>query len=250
MLTGDTNPSHGDAIIDGHSVVGKMRRAQQSIGYCPQFDGLSGALTGREHLVLFSKLRGIPSTKLKETVDQTLAMLELTQHANKPVSTYSGGNCRRLSTAIALLANPPVVLLVSFILTQLTYSLTYHSLSLIRSFTLSCSLLPLLFLFFQDEPTSGVDPRARQFLWKIVHDIVKGGQTVVLTTHSMAECEALCSRVGIMVNGTLRCLGSPQQLKHKYGEGYRLKIRTALNNHMKTKEFLSENFPGATLKVS
>ena len=113
MLTGDTTPSHGDAIVDGHSVVDDMRKAQQSIGYCPQFDGLSGALTGREHLVLFSKLRGIPAAKLNDVVNQTLAVLELTQHANKPVRTYSGGNCRRLSTAIALLASPPVVLLVS-----------------------------------------------------------------------------------------------------------------------------------------
>ena len=111
--------------------------------------------------------------------------------------------------------------------------------------------LPLsLFLSPQDEPTSGVDPRARQFLWHIVHDMVRGGQTVVLTTHSMAECEALCSRVGIMVNGTLRCLGSPQQLKSKYGQGYRLKVRTAPDQHAQTKEYLRQNFPGATLKVS
>ena len=73
---------------------------------------------------------------------------------------------------------------------------------------------------------------------------------MVLTTHSMAECEALCSRVGIMVNGSLRCLGSPQQLKSKYGQGYRLKVRTTPSFHIKTKEFLNHNFSGATLKVS
>lgn len=90
-----------------------MNSVRQSIGYCPQFDALSGALTGRQHLILFSKLRGIPSHKLKEVTEEALQMLELTQHADKPVSAYSGGNCRRLQTAIALLANPPVILLVS-----------------------------------------------------------------------------------------------------------------------------------------
>lgn len=114
MITGDTIPSYGDATVNGYDIHGKMRKAQKNIGYCPQFDGLSGALTGREHLILFGKLRGLPSSELHETVEQTLKILELTQHANKPVSTYSGGNCRRLSTAVALLANPPVVLLVSY----------------------------------------------------------------------------------------------------------------------------------------
>ena len=94
------------------SILKKMSLARQSIGYCPQFDALSGALSGREHLILFSKLKGIPSHQLKEVVDEALVTLELTSHANKPVSAYSGGNCRRLSTAVALLANPPVILLV------------------------------------------------------------------------------------------------------------------------------------------
>ena len=89
-----------------------MSSARQSIGYCPQFEALSDGLTGRQHLVLFSKLRGIPSHQLKDVVNDALNMLELMPHADKPVSAYSGGNCRRLSTAIALLANPPLILLV------------------------------------------------------------------------------------------------------------------------------------------
>lgn len=93
-----------------------MSSARQSIGYCPQFEALSGGLTGRQHLVLFSKLRGIPPHQLNDVVNDALNMLELMPHADKPVSAYSGGNCRRLSTAIALLANPPVILLVSYII--------------------------------------------------------------------------------------------------------------------------------------
>ena len=94
------------------SVNKSVARARRSIGYCPQFDALSESLTGREHLVLFSKLRGIPPSRIQSTVTEALSRLELTPHADKPVGTYSGGNMRRLSTAIALIADPPVLLLV------------------------------------------------------------------------------------------------------------------------------------------
>lgn len=136
--------------------------------------------------------------------------LGLLEYADKPAGTYSGGNRRKLSTAIALLARPPLILL--------------------------------------DEPTSGVDPRARRFLWSIIRGVISSGQSVLLTTHSMAECEALCSRVGIMVNGRFRCLGSPQQLKSTYGEGYRVKVRVG-GELEAVKEFIRQNFESSTLKV-
>ena len=102
----------------------------------------------------------------------------------------------------------------------------------------------------QDEPTSGVDPRARHFLWSIIRGVVGAGQSVLLTTHSMAECEALCSRVGIMVNGVFRCLGTPQQLKSSYGEGYRLKVRADSGAGIEPlKEFVRQNFSNSILKV-
>lgn len=94
-----------------------------------------------------------------------------------------------------------------------------------------------------------MDPRARQFLWAIIRELVSAGQSVLLTTHSMEECEALCSRVGIMVNGSFRCLGSPQQLKSKYGQGYRLKIRTG-GQVEAVKEFIRQNISNACLKVN
>ena len=100
----------------------------------------------------------------------------------------------------------------------------------------------------QDEPTSGVDPHARHFLWDIVKGVTSSGHSVVLTTHSMAECEALCSRVGIMVNGSFQCLGTPQQLKSSYGGGYKLKIRTR-GLAGPVKEFMTERLGHAVLKV-
>ena len=132
MLTGDISPSGGDAFISGCSVC-KDGLAPGSIGYCPQVDAVSGALTGREHLNLFCMLRGIPLSQMKGTVEQALQALELLQYADKPVRTYSGGNRRRLSTAISLLANPPVMLLVRlFLLPSLPPSVTSPPLTIYR----------------------------------------------------------------------------------------------------------------------
>ncbi len=82
-----------------------------------------------------------------------------------------------------------------------------------------------------------------------MRDLVSAGQSVLLTTHSMAECEVLCTRVGIMVNGSFRCLGTPQQLKSTYGQGYRLKIRTA-GQIEALKEYIRQNLATAVLKVT
>ena len=107
------------------------------------------------------------------------------------------------------------------------------------------------FFFFvqKDEPTSGVDPRARQFLWNTIKRVVRSKHTVLLTTHSMAECETLCSRVGILVNGELKCIGTPQELKSKFGDGYRLKFRAPLGHQKDIKSFVQKTFPSAVLKV-
>ncbi len=70
-------------------------------------------------------------------------------------------------------------------------------------------------LHFQDEPTTGMDPKARRFLWNCINDVKKDGRSVILTSHSMEECEALCSRIAIMVNGHFKCLGSVQHLKNR-----------------------------------
>uniref|UniRef100_A0A3B5QS50 ATPase AAA-type core domain-containing protein n=1 Tax=Xiphophorus maculatus TaxID=8083 RepID=A0A3B5QS50_XIPMA len=149
-----------------------LLRVQQSIGYCPQFDALFDDLTAREHLQLYTRLRGIP-WKDQERVSLT----HIHTHFFTPAGTYSGGNKRKLSTAIPLLC--------------------------------SCVL--------QDEPTTGMDPKARRFLWNLILDIIKTGRSVVLTSHSMEECEALCTRLGIMVNGRFKCLGSIQDFTTIYG---------------------------------
>ncbi|KAJ7993627.1 hypothetical protein DPEC_G00256600 [Dallia pectoralis] len=211
MLTGDEGTTGGEAFIGGNSILKELLRVQQSIGYCPQFDALFEDLTAREHLELYTRLRGIPWKDEDRVVSWALDKLELTKYADKPAGTYSGGNKRKLSTAIALIGYPSVI--------------------------------------FLDEPTTGMDPKARRFLWNLIIDIIKTGRSVVLTSHSMEECEALCTRLGIMVNGRFRCLGSIQHLKNRFGDGYMITVRTKTSCNVKeVVRFFNRNFPEAVLK--
>ncbi|MCL4153981.1 UNVERIFIED_CONTAM: hypothetical protein GTU68_016387 [Idotea baltica] len=214
MLTGQHNVTRGDAFVAGKSVRSELIEVHRSIGYCPQFDALNSLLTGRETLSLYARLRGIPGHEIPWVVEWALNRLSLMPHADKPAGVYSGGNKRKLSTAIALIGNPDVI--------------------------------------FLDEPTSGMDPGAKRFLWNCILEIVQEGRCVVLTTHSMEECEALCQRLCIMVNGGIKCLGSVQHLKSKFGEGYTVSLK--LGNSVISKDevinFMNLNFPGCKLKES
>lgn len=115
MLTGDTQATSGQAIITipNQKTTGGSRLTGYSVGYCPQVEALLGPLTGRQHLNFFSRLKGLPSAQIKKEVEWALSKLNLSKHADKPVWAYSGGNKRKLSVAIALLARPALILLVT-----------------------------------------------------------------------------------------------------------------------------------------
>ena len=113
MLTGDLSPSSGTAFVNGFDVKKRVSGARSELGYCPQFDGILDSLTGRQHLELFARVRGYHGRKLTNMVDRTLDQLQLSEYSGRVVGAYSGGNKRKLSTAIALLAQPKIVLLVS-----------------------------------------------------------------------------------------------------------------------------------------
>ncbi|XP_066480655.1 retinal-specific phospholipid-transporting ATPase ABCA4 [Tiliqua scincoides] len=213
MLTGDTEVTSGDAIVAGHSILKHISNVHQNMGYCPQFDAIDDLLTGREHLHLYAHLRGVPAAEVKRVAEWGIQKLGLSMYADQLAGTYSGGNKRKLSTAIALIGCPPLILL--------------------------------------DEPTTGMDPQSRRFLWNSIVSVIRDGRAVVLTSHSMEECEALCTRLAIMVKGTFKCLGSIQHLKYKYGDGYivTMKIKApkpgippdpSLAEH-----FIQVNFPGS-----
>ncbi|XP_077992334.1 ATP-binding cassette sub-family A member 2-like [Glandiceps talaboti] len=212
MLTGDKSITSGDAYLHGYSIAKNVREAYKHMGYCPQYDTLYDKLTGREHLYLYTRLHGIPARQRKEVVDSTLERLNLLQYADRLAGTYSGGNKRKLSTAISLIGNPSVI--------------------------------------FMDEPTSGMDPQSKRFLWNVIHDVVKSGTSVIFTSHSMEECENLCSRLAIMVNGQFKCIGSIQHLKSKFGDGYTITIIPNKNQpkEQQIKSLFQHEFPESVLK--
>lgn len=213
MLTGDESITSGDAFVDGHSILANIKKVQQKIGYCPQFDAALDHMTGRETLSMYARLRGIPERYIGSCVENMLRGLLLEPHADKLVRIYSGGNKRKLSAGIALIGGPPVI--------------------------------------FLDEPSTGMDPVARRLLWDAVTRTRECGKSIIITSHSMEECEALCTRLAIMVNGQFKCLGSPQHLKSKFGSGYTLLAKTHSeeeDNLQAFKTFVEKTFPGSVLK--
>uniref|UniRef100_A0A8C2WQI7 ATP binding cassette subfamily A member 3 n=1 Tax=Cyclopterus lumpus TaxID=8103 RepID=A0A8C2WQI7_CYCLU len=216
MLTCDESVTSGDAYIDGYSILRDVKKVQQRIGYCPQFDALLDHMTGRETLSMYSRLRGIPEKYVSGCVENVLRSLLLEPHAEKLVRSYSGGNKRKLSAGIALIGGPPVI--------------------------------------FLDEPSTGMDPVARRLLWDAVTRTRESGKAIIITSHSMEECEALCTRLAVMVNGQFKCLGSPQHLKSKFGSGYTLLAKVHVEAELEDsvlllfKDFIESTFPGSQLK--
>ncbi|XP_066576539.1 phospholipid-transporting ATPase ABCA1 [Amia ocellicauda] len=212
MLTGDTTVSRGEAFLNGKSVLREIHEVHQNMGYCPQFDAINELLTGREHLEFYAILRGVPEKEVCKVAEWGVRKLGLVKYMDKRAGSYSGGNMRKLSTAMSLIGGPPVV--------------------------------------FLDEPTTGMDPKARRALWNCILSIIKEGRSVVLTSHSMEECEALCTRMAIMVNGRFRCLGSVQHLKNRFGDGYTIILRVAgpSPNLQPVMKFIESELPGSVLK--
>ncbi|KAE9465926.1 hypothetical protein C3L33_02162, partial [Rhododendron williamsianum] len=166
---GEERPSDGTAFIFGKDISSNPKAAHCHIGYCPQFDALLEFLTVREHLEMYARIKGVPQYQLEDV------------SCDKPSFALSGGNKRKLSVAIAMIGDPPIVIL--------------------------------------DEPSTGMDPIAKRFMWEVISRLStrRGKSAVILTTHSMNEAQALCTRIGIMVGGRLRCIGSPQHLKTRFG---------------------------------
>ncbi|XP_071741723.1 ABC transporter A family member 1 [Rutidosis leptorrhynchoides] len=189
MLSGEIYPSDGTAFIFGQDMRFNPKAARQLIGYCPQFDALLEFLTVQEHLELYARIKGVPDYLLENVVMDKLLEFDLLRHAPKQSFTLSGGNKRKLSVAIAMIGDPPIV--------------------------------------FLDEPSTGMDPIAKRFMWEVISRLsTRSGKTaVILTTHSMNEAQALCTRIGIMVGGKLRCIGSPQHLKTRFGNHLELEVK-------------------------
>ncbi|XP_054168189.1 phospholipid-transporting ATPase ABCA1-like [Oppia nitens] len=213
ILTGQLKPTTGQAIINSKDIRKILSSNYQSLGYCPQADALDFVLTPYEHLTIYSHLRGIPTQHIPTIVNESLAKFQLMPHSQMPVLALSRGNRRKLCLAIAMLGNPQLALL--------------------------------------DEPTSGLDPQSRRYIIQNIQNAVRDRRSVLLTSHSMEECDILCSRLAIMVNGRFKCIGSPQYLKHKFGSGYliTLRLHESENNHSDAITFMNQYFPSCVLRA-
>ncbi|XP_077128378.1 glucosylceramide transporter ABCA12 [Ranitomeya variabilis] len=216
MLTGDLSPSSGNIQIRNHignlvNVLG-FKRDWSSFGYCPQEDALDELMTGEEHLYYYARIYGVPEKKLKHVTNQLLRKLQLVQYKDRITANYSCGTRRKLSTALALVGKPSILLL--------------------------------------DEPSSGMDPKTKRHLWKIISEEVREKCAVILTSHSMEECEALCTRLAIMVRGTFQCIGSLQHIKSRFGSGFTVKMHLKdFSVSIKTiTNFMHSQFPNTYLK--
>ena len=145
------------------------------IGYCPQHDAVDEYLSGREALYIYARMIGI--NEIEHAIQVAISRFKLQSYIDLPIIKYSGGMKRTLSVAVSMLGDPQIVLL--------------------------------------DEPTNAMDPEMRRRVWDNILKLIKEDKSVLLTSHSMAECDALCSRLAIMISGQLMCIGTTQHLKHR-----------------------------------
>ena len=188
-ITEEHNPTHGSIYINGLNITKHFDKVKLMFGYCPQFDAIFYYMTVKENLEFYSRIKGVDPDKLDEIVQAMIESMTLTKYTDKLAGRLSGGNKRKLSVAISMICNPPIVLL--------------------------------------DEPSTGMDPEARRFMWAVIHKLTSKSKSncVIMTTHSMDEAETLCKRMGIMVNGEFVCMGTSNYIKENYGYGYEIDIR-------------------------
>ncbi|XP_053692926.1 ATP-binding cassette sub-family A member 2 [Sabethes cyaneus] len=154
-------------------------------GYCPQGDSLLDFMTPYQIINYCALMKNL--TNRENLINQWLTDLDILPFAHSRINECSGGTKRKINTILAMLGDPPIV--------------------------------------FLDEPTTGVDPKSRHFVWNRIKMLQRLEQTIILTSHSMDECEELCNRLSIMVDGRLRCIGFIQRLKEKYGKGFNLFLK-------------------------
>lgn len=196
MLTGNIMPTEGTARIYGKDIL--TESAESYVGLCPQHDILWEDLTAEEHLKIYCQLRCINPLLVDEAIEKYLKEVNLHNQKKNEVKKYSGGMKRRLSIILSTVGDPKVI--------------------------------------FLDEPTTGLDPVNKRFIWKMVQNI-KQGRSIILTTHAMEEAEFLSDRIGVIKNGEFKSIGTSLQLKEIYGAGYLL---TFVVNSTQIKEALEE----------
>ena len=190
VLTTRVRPSGGRAAVAGVDVVARPQEVKRRIAVMPQRANLDRALTARENLLFHGAYFGVGRARRRRRADELLEQFGLAERATERVDNYSGGMAQRLMIARALMHRPVVL--------------------------------------FLDEPTTGLDPQSRLFLWDRVAQLREAGTTILLTTHDMAEADRLCDRIAIVDHGERIALDTPDGLRGLLpgGRGLDLVVRT------------------------
>jgi ABC-2 type transport system ATP-binding protein len=174
-------PTSGTATVDGHDIKRQAAEVRRAIGYVPQIISVDGTLTAYENLMLMARLYDIPRAERKDRVREMLVFLNLEGHTDALVRTFSGGMIRKMEVGQAMLHRPKALLL--------------------------------------DEPTTGLDPVARQNVWEHLFDLRgKFNTTIFFSTHNMEEADEVSDRVAVMNRGKIAATGTAEELKTKTGK--------------------------------
>ena len=184
QITTELLPTSGEVRVFGLDAVSHPNEAKARMGVIPQETNFYFGLSVRHHFRILGKLRGLPPSTASSRAAQLVSDLGLDEHQDKPAEHLSGGLRRRLLVGIAMLAEPPLLVL--------------------------------------DEPSVGLDPESRRDLWDLLRDYRRRGATVLLTTHSMEEAEALSDRVGIIHDGALLALDTIANLRAAHGFDFKI----------------------------
>jgi daunorubicin resistance ABC transporter ATP-binding subunit len=180
-------PDGGQAWVGGHDVAKDPASIRPLIGLTGQYAAVDELISGFENLFMIGRLNGLPKADARQRAHELLESFDLVEAGDKVAKTYSGGMRRRLDLAVSLVARPQIL--------------------------------------FLDEPTTGLDPRARLHLWDLIRDLVAGGMTVLLTTQYLDEADQLASSVVVVDHGRVVAAGTPDELKSRVG-GQVVEIRT------------------------
>jgi oleandomycin transport system ATP-binding protein len=179
ILTTLLEPDAGAARVGGYDVVREAHRVRQLIGLTGQYASVDDGLTGTNNLVMIGRLLGLSRPVARARAAQLLARFDLTDAAARPVRTYSGGMRRRIDLAASLVGHPQVL--------------------------------------FLDEPTTGLDPQARNDVWDMIRTLVTDGVTVLLTTQYLEEADQLADDIVVIDHGRVIATGTPDELKARIG---------------------------------
>ena len=187
MLLGLTPPSAGEITVLGEPIPQRARAMRERAGIVPQFDNLDPDFSVRENLITYGAYYGARRREVEARMTELLQFAELTERADEPIQGLSGGMKRRLTLARALVNDPELLAL--------------------------------------DEPSTGLDPQARQHIWERLHTLRRQGRTLLLTTHYMEEAERLCDRAAIIDHGHIVACDSPTRLIHQHIEPHVVELR-------------------------